>query len=78
MPRKIEIGFDRYLKRAWMDYCFNLMASGTDLTQEYSMSDAGTAWITGDFDLFPAGAGQISALINEIKSVKDIIEGMVS
>ncbi|NQU07328.1 MAG: nitronate monooxygenase [Candidatus Abyssubacteria bacterium] len=55
-----------------------LMASGTDLTQEYSMSDAGTAWTTGDFDLFPAGAGQISALINEIKSVKDIIEGMVS
>ena len=55
-----------------------LMASGTDLTQEYSMSDAGTAWTTGDFDLFPAGAGQISALINEIKPVKDIIEAMVS
>ena len=33
MPRKIEIGFDRYLKRAWMDYCFNLMASGTDPKQ---------------------------------------------
>ena len=30
MPRKIEIGFDRYFKRAWMNYCFNLMASGTD------------------------------------------------
>lgn len=29
MPRKIEIGFDRYFKRAWLDYCFNLMASGT-------------------------------------------------
>ncbi len=33
MPRKIEIGFDRYFKRAWMDYCFNLMASGTDPKQ---------------------------------------------
>ena len=30
MPREIEIGFDRYFKRSWMDYCFNLMASGTD------------------------------------------------
>jgi enoyl-[acyl-carrier protein] reductase II len=55
-----------------------LMASGADLMQEYSMTDAGTAWSTGDFDLFPAGAGQISALINEIRPVKDIIEGMVS
>ena len=55
-----------------------LMASGADLMQEYSMTDAGTAWSTGDFDLFPAGAGQISALINEIKPVKDIIEGMIS
>jgi hypothetical protein len=33
MPRKIEIGFDRYFKRAWVDYCFNLMASGTDPKQ---------------------------------------------
>lgn len=55
-----------------------LLASGADLTQEYSMSDAGTAWTTGDFDLFPAGAGQISALINEVRPVKDIIEELVS
>ena len=55
-----------------------LIASGADLMAEYSMSDAGTAWTTGDFDLFPAGAGQISALIDEIKPVKDIIEEMVS
>jgi hypothetical protein len=33
MPRKIEIGFDRYFKRPWMDYCFNLMAAGTDRKQ---------------------------------------------
>jgi len=33
MPRKIEIGFDRYFKRTWVDYCFNLMASGMDPKQ---------------------------------------------
>lgn len=55
-----------------------LMASGADLTKEYNMGDAGKAWSAGDFDLFPAGGGQISALIKEIKPVKDIIEGMVS
>ena len=55
-----------------------LMASGADLTQEYNMMNAGKAWSTGDFDLYPAGAGQISALIKGIRPVKDIIEGMVS
>jgi len=45
-----------------------LMASGVDLSKEYKMGDAGQAW----------GGGQISALIREIKPVKDIIEGMVS
>jgi len=55
-----------------------LMVSGADLSQEYNMMNAGEAWRTGNFDLFPAGAGQISALIHEIKPVKDIIEGMVS
>jgi len=55
-----------------------LMATGADLTQEYNMMNAGKAWTTGDFDLYPAGAGQVSALIKEIRPVKDIIEGMVS
>ena len=55
----------------------NLMASGADLTKEYNMMNAGKAWKTGDFDLFPAGAGQVSALIKEIKPVKAIIEDMV-
>jgi enoyl-[acyl-carrier protein] reductase II len=55
-----------------------LMVSGVDLTQEYNMKNAFEAWSTGDFDLFPAGAGQISALIKEIRPVKDIIEEMVS
>jgi len=55
-----------------------LMASSADLSQEYNMKNANEAWSTGDFDLFPAGAGQISALIKEIRPVKDIIEEMVS
>jgi len=55
-----------------------LMGSGKDISQEYRLMDAHDAWSTGDFDLFPAGAGQISSLIKEIKPVKDIIEEMVS
>ncbi len=54
------------------------MGSGKDISQEYRLMDAHDAWSTGDFDLFPAGAGQISSLIKEIKPVKDIIEEMVS
>jgi enoyl-[acyl-carrier protein] reductase II len=42
------------------------------------MTDSGQAWHEGNFDLFPAGAGQVSALIKEIKPVKDIISEMVS
>ncbi|MBU2548758.1 MAG: nitronate monooxygenase [Proteobacteria bacterium] len=55
-----------------------LMASGADLSKEYSMMNAGQAWRGGDFDLFPAGGGQVSALIKSIKPVKDIIEELVS
>ncbi len=55
-----------------------LMASGGDLSQAYNMANAGKAWSSGDFDLFPAGGGQVSALIREIRPVKDIIEEMVS
>lgn len=55
-----------------------LMASGADLGKEYNMMNAGKAWREGDFDLFPAGAGQVSALIRKIKPVKDIIEEMTS
>ena len=49
-----------------------------DLSQEYNLMNAPQAWNTGDFDLFPASAGQVSALIKEIKPVKAIIEEMVS
>ncbi len=55
-----------------------LMADGADLTKEYNMGNVGNAGSTGDLDRFPAGAGQISALIKQIKSVKVIIEGMVA
>ena len=55
-----------------------LIASGADLNKEYNMMNAGQAWQKGDFDLFPAGAGQVSALIKRVKPVKDIIEEMVS
>jgi enoyl-[acyl-carrier protein] reductase II len=55
-----------------------LSASGADLTKEYDMKNAGRAWHEGNFDLFPAGGGQVSALIKGIKPVKDIIADMVS
>jgi enoyl-[acyl-carrier protein] reductase II len=49
-----------------------------DLSQEYNLMNAPKGWMSGDFDLFPAGAGQVAALIREIKPVKAIIEEMVS
>jgi enoyl-[acyl-carrier protein] reductase II len=55
-----------------------LMTSGADLTREYRMTNMGKALSSDDFDLFPAGGGQISALIRETKPVSDIIAGMVS
>ena len=55
-----------------------LLAVGTDLNQEYNLMNAPQAWLDGDFDLFPAGAGQVSALINEIKPIKDIIAEMLA
>lgn len=55
-----------------------LMAAGADLTQEYNLMDAPQAWTDGNFDLFPAGAGQGSALVKKIKPIKDIIAEMVA
>jgi enoyl-[acyl-carrier protein] reductase II len=51
---------------------------GIDLSQEYNLMNAPKGWMSGDFDLFPAGAGQVAALIQEIKPVKAIIDEMVS
>jgi enoyl-[acyl-carrier protein] reductase II len=50
----------------------------TDLLKEYNLMNAPEAWGTGNFNLFPAGGGQVSALIREIKPVREIIEEMVS
>lgn len=49
-----------------------------DLSREYNLMNAPKGWMSGDFDLFPAGAGQVAALIREIKPVKAIIDEMVS
>ena len=49
-----------------------------EISKEYNMMNAEQAWTTGDFDLFPAGGGQVSALIKDIKPVREIIEEMVS
>jgi enoyl-[acyl-carrier protein] reductase II len=51
---------------------------GFDLTGRYRLEDVPKAWGSGDFDLFPAGAGQVSALIRDIKPVREIIAEMVS
>jgi enoyl-[acyl-carrier protein] reductase II len=49
-----------------------------DLSKEYNLANAPKAWTSGDFDLFPAGAGQSAALIREMKPVRDIIASMVA
>lgn len=56
----------------------DLMANGADLGEAYNMADAGRAWRSGDFDLFPAGAGQVSALIRKVRPVKEIVADMVA
>jgi len=48
-----------------------------ELSEIYSLMDAPTAWNSGEFEKFPAGSGQVAALIKEIKPVKDIIAEMV-
>jgi enoyl-[acyl-carrier protein] reductase II len=55
-----------------------LVSEGADLSVAYSLANAGEAWRSGDFDLFPAGAGQVSALIRTIRPVKEIIQEMVA
>lgn len=49
-----------------------------DLLQEYDFKDASRAWNSGDFEIFPASAGEVSALIKDVKPVREIIEEMVS
>jgi len=45
---------------------------------KFNFGDLDSAWKKGDFSAAPPGAGEVSALINKIKSVKEIIEEMVS
>jgi enoyl-[acyl-carrier protein] reductase II len=49
-----------------------------DLSEVYKLIDAPRGWLSGDFDLFPAGAGQVAALIKSVKPVRDIIAEMVA
>jgi enoyl-[acyl-carrier protein] reductase II len=49
-----------------------------ELSQEYNFKDVPKAWGSGDFDLFPARAGEVSALIKDVKPAKEIIDEMVS
>lgn len=49
-----------------------------DLSAEYNYMNAGKAWTTGDFDLFPAGAGDVAALIRDVKPVADVVREMVA
>lgn len=48
------------------------------LSERYSLFDAPKGWLAGDLDLFPAGAGQVAALIREIKTVREVVEELVS
>jgi enoyl-[acyl-carrier protein] reductase II len=50
---------------------------GFDIKKEFQLKNADKAWNSADFDLVPAGAGQVSALINEVRTVKEIIDEMV-
>ncbi|HQO40007.1 MAG TPA: nitronate monooxygenase [Spirochaetota bacterium] len=49
-----------------------------DIKKEFQLKNASQAWNNGDFSLVPAGAGQVSALIHDVKSVAEIINQMVS
>lgn len=55
-----------------------LAKPGVDLEQAINYQESITAWERGDYDRALAGAGQVSALIREIKPIRDIIAEMVS
>ncbi len=50
---------------------------GFDIKKEFQLKNASKAWNSAEFDLVPAGAGEVSALIKDVKSVKEIIDEMV-
>jgi len=56
----------------------NKIARNLNLMEEYKLRNALEAWTSGNFDLFPAAAGQSAALVKEIKTVREIVEGLVA
>ncbi len=44
----------------------------------FGLNEIEKAWTGGDFEIAPPGAGQVCALIRDVKSVKEIIDEMVS
>jgi enoyl-[acyl-carrier protein] reductase II len=48
-----------------------------DIAGMYDAARITDAWEQGNFDLFPAGAGQTSSLIRAIKPVREIVSEMV-
>ena len=48
-----------------------------DMKKEFQLKNANRAWNSAEFSLVPAGAGQVSALIRDIKPVAQIINEMV-
>jgi len=45
--------------------------------KDFTPQNVEASWVNGDLEAFPIVAGQIAAMIKEIKSVHEIIEGMV-
>lgn len=46
--------------------------------KDFSPQNVEAAWVNGDLEAFALPAGQIAGMIKEIKSVHEIIEGMVA
>jgi len=44
---------------------------------DFTQKNVEVGWMNGELDAFPIPAGQIAAIIKEIKSVCELIEGMV-
>jgi enoyl-[acyl-carrier protein] reductase II len=45
---------------------------------DFTQKNVEAAWVKGELDAFPITAGQIAGMIKEIKSVRQIIEGIVA
>jgi enoyl-[acyl-carrier protein] reductase II len=54
-----------------------IQSPGFDMKKEFKLANASKAWNSAEFDLVPAGAGEVSALIKDVKNVREIIDEMV-